>query len=139
MYNETVEITGEVRAADLDRASFVLRLDDGTRVVCRFQPELEPIIIEALREHFHRRLRVRGSGEFALPERRLKNITSIEDLSIDNGSANTDRPAARGGRPIWEVFDDVMKDLPAEELNKLPADGAENHDHYIYGSPKRNA
>jgi hypothetical protein len=27
--------------------------------------------------------------------------------------------------------------IPPEELKRLPADGAENLDHYIYGSPKR--
>ena len=28
-------------------------------------------------------------------------------------------------------------DIPEEEFLKLPADGAEQHDHYIYGTPKR--
>jgi predicted DNA-binding antitoxin AbrB/MazE fold protein len=27
--------------------------------------------------------------------------------------------------------------LPPETLDKLPADGAAQHDHYIYGTPKR--
>ena len=27
--------------------------------------------------------------------------------------------------------------LPPEVLEKLPADGASQHDHYIYGTPKR--
>jgi hypothetical protein len=29
------------------------------------------------------------------------------------------------------------KDVPAVELEKLPTDGALNHDHYLYGSPKK--
>jgi predicted DNA-binding antitoxin AbrB/MazE fold protein len=28
--------------------------------------------------------------------------------------------------------------LPAETLDRLPADGAAQHDHYIYGTPKRS-
>ena len=29
--------------------------------------------------------------------------------------------------------------LPPETLDRLPADGASQHDHYIYGTPKRPA
>jgi hypothetical protein len=41
-------------------------------------------------------------------------------------------------RPIWEVMLDNMKDVPPEEFAKLPKDGASEHDHYLYGHPKRN-
>ena len=40
-------------------------------------------------------------------------------------------------RPIWEVFDDIIKTIPEEEFAKLPKDGAEQHDHYIYGLSKK--
>jgi Arc/MetJ-type ribon-helix-helix transcriptional regulator len=42
-------------------------------------------------------------------------------------------------KPIWEVAADIRNSVPAEEWAKLPADGAEQHDHYIYGTPKRPA
>ena len=38
--------------------------------------------------------------------------------------------------PIWEVFDQLLSALPAEERNKLPVDAAEKHDHYIHGLAK---
>ena len=41
-------------------------------------------------------------------------------------------------RPIWEVILDNMKDVPQEEFAQLPKDGASEHDHYLYGHPKRN-
>jgi hypothetical protein len=41
-------------------------------------------------------------------------------------------------RPIWEVMLDNMNDVPPEEFAKLPKDGASEHDHYLYGHPKRN-
>ena len=41
-------------------------------------------------------------------------------------------------RPIWEVILDNMKDVPPEEFARLPNDGASEHDHYLYGRPKRN-
>ena len=38
-------------------------------------------------------------------------------------------------KPIWEVAAEIRGGVPAKEWAKLPADGAEQHDHY--GSPKR--
>jgi hypothetical protein len=40
-------------------------------------------------------------------------------------------------KPIWEVVDDLRNSIPPEEFAKLPVDGAEQLDHYLYGSPKR--
>ena len=45
----------------------------------------------------------------------------------------------RVSKPIWEVADELRKSIPAEEWAKLPVDGASQHDHYIYGTPKRPA
>jgi len=33
---------------------------------------------------------------------------------------------------------DVMKDVPPDVFDKLPRDGAAEHDHYLYGTPKKN-
>jgi hypothetical protein len=44
---------------------------------------------------------------------------------------------ASNPRPIWEAIDDLMRDVPEEEIARLPIDGAAQHDHYIYGTPKR--
>lgn len=35
---------------------------------------------------------------------------------------------------VWEAIDDIMSDVPDEVLNRLPADGAERHDHYLRGT-----
>jgi hypothetical protein len=40
-------------------------------------------------------------------------------------------------RPIWEVIVENMKDVPSEVMALMPEDGASQHDHYIYGWPKR--
>jgi Arc/MetJ-type ribon-helix-helix transcriptional regulator len=45
--------------------------------------------------------------------------------------------AAQPPKPIWEVVDDLRKGIPPGEFAKLPKDGAEQLDHYLYGSPKR--
>ena len=48
-------------------------------------------------------------------------------------------PLRRKAKPIWKVIEEVMSSVPEEELAKLPRDGAAEHDHYIYGTPKREA
>jgi Arc/MetJ-type ribon-helix-helix transcriptional regulator len=49
---------------------------------------------------------------------------------LDNGAPHA---------PIWEVFQETLQDIPEEELKQLPVDAAEQHDHYIYGTPKKPA
>ena len=40
-------------------------------------------------------------------------------------------------KPISAIFEDLSSELPLDEWRELPADGAENHDHYLYGAPKK--
>src|SRR5438045_7195332 len=40
-------------------------------------------------------------------------------------------------RPIWEVLIERAQQVPEEELDKIPHDGSINHDHYLYGAPKK--
>jgi len=70
-YTDTIDYTGEVRAVDLG-GSFVLRLEDGTKLPGRFSPEQEALVTEALRDHESRRLRVKGKAEF-LPDGKVSN------------------------------------------------------------------
>ncbi|HEY9896489.1 MAG TPA: hypothetical protein V6D34_13955 [Candidatus Sericytochromatia bacterium] len=60
----------------------------------------------------------------------IKAKDYLEQLPADESPQTNDRP-------IWEIIDDLVKDIPEEELEKLPTDGAEQHDYYIYGTPKR--
>ena len=45
--------------------------------------------------------------------------------------------AAQAHKPIWEEIEELTASIPDEEFLKLPVDGAEQLDHYIYGLPKR--
>jgi hypothetical protein len=40
--------------------------------------------------------------------------------------------------PFWKAFTRRMHALPDEVFAALPSDGASEHDHYLYGSPRRN-
>jgi plasmid stability protein len=46
---------------------------------------------------------------------------------------------ASGGarKPLSARIREIWADMPDEVRAKLPADGASQHDHYIYGVPKR--
>jgi len=42
------------------------------------------------------------------------------------------------GRSLAARIREIWADMPDEIRAKLPADGASQHDHYIYGVPKRD-
>jgi len=47
-----------------------------------------------------------------------------------------------GGSPLAtaaRIILDSMRDIPPEIMAAMPTDGASQHDHYIYGWPKREA
>jgi Arc/MetJ-type ribon-helix-helix transcriptional regulator len=52
-------------------------------------------------------------------------------------------PPAKGKKspavPLWQRFQNAVRSIPKEELATLPPDGASEHDHYLYGLPKRSA
>ena len=51
----------------------------------------------------------------------------------------TDRASAGPQRPLRSAAEMIlqrMRKLPPEAFEGLPADGASQHAHYIYGSPK---
>ena len=54
-------------------------------------------------------------------------------------SPSNHEPKPTGWKPIWERAVEIMKDVPDDELAKLPVDGAEQVDHYVYGTPKRSS
>jgi Arc/MetJ-type ribon-helix-helix transcriptional regulator len=52
--------------------------------------------------------------------------------------ADDDETSASPRKPTWEEIEEITASVPDEEFEKLPVDGAEQHDHYIYGIPKRS-
>jgi hypothetical protein len=55
---------------------------------------------------------------------------------------DSDGKTASAEHPLQTAADivlDCMRDVPAEIMAAMPKDGASQHDHYIYGWPKREA
>ena len=69
----------------------------------------------------------------ALPQAKQQRVLTLieECLREPQVRETSDTP------PIWEIFERLSKQISPEEWSKLPADGAEQHDHYLYGAPKR--
>jgi hypothetical protein len=44
---------------------------------------------------------------------------------------------ARSRRHIGDKIRDRMSKMPPEAMTHMPQDGASQHDHYLYGVPKR--
>jgi hypothetical protein len=48
-------------------------------------------------------------------------------------------PNGTGLESIGEIIEELMGNVPDEVLDRLPVDGAAQHDHYLYGTPKRSS
>lgn len=66
------------------------------------------------------------------PNEKRKVLEFIDNLGESEASRRDDHP-------IGEVIAEISASVPDEEWAKLPTDGAEQHDHYLYGSPKRQS
>ncbi len=82
------------------------------------------------------------SGRYASLDDAMAEAASLlvqrlrqEQTQTKQSAASQAAPAVH--KPIWEVADELRKSIPPEEWAKLPVDGATQHDHYIYGTPKR--
>lgn len=72
-------------------------------------------------------LKVKAEAQGISPEEYLRQVV------------DRDLEAARPRqRHISEVIREIWADIPPEDLASLPSDGASEHDHYIYGLPKKN-
>lgn len=40
-------------------------------------------------------------------------------------------------RSLLDIVKEIEETLPNRVREELPTDGAENHDHYLYGAPKK--
>ena len=70
----------------------------------------------------------------------LKAKAAAEGLSLEawlQKLAQEERPAGPPQRHIADVILENMRDVPLEVVARMPRDGASQHDHYIYGWPKK--
>ncbi|HUK89628.1 MAG TPA: hypothetical protein VLZ81_04445 [Blastocatellia bacterium] len=54
---------------------------------------------------------------------------------VTQRDADNSQPQAQH---IWDEIAAISADLPDEAWADVPVDGADQHDHYLYGTPKRD-
>lgn len=127
---KSFRLTGQVVATDILAGEFRLRLPSGRTLPARYRPDQEAAILDALRGHRDLQLQLEGSGEFLGDEAEPQRIIGLERLEV-RPTTNGGQANGKGKKAVWELVDDVFGDIPPEELEKLPPDGALNHDKYI--------
>jgi hypothetical protein len=63
--------------------------------------------------------------------------SALETLTAPEGPVGTNEPGVAVDRPIWEKLAAIANQVSEEEIAAHPTDLAEQHDHYIYGTPKK--
>ena len=80
-------------------------------------------------------------GRFKSVDDAMARAATLLLQELDQEQARRQRAsqadADQGRKPIWERILERSAAIPDEEFDKLPNDLAEQHDHYIYGTPKR--
>jgi hypothetical protein len=68
------------------------------------------------------------------PEKQQRVLSLVEEMLSEEATQDS-----ASVRPLWQIVEEISSQVPLEEWEKLPSDGAEQHDHYLYGSPKRDS
>ncbi len=66
-------------------------------------------------------------------KQQVENSRNGEVLAFVQGLVHKGDP----GKTLWEKIDERIKQVPSEVWESIPTDGAEQHDHYLYGAPKK--
>jgi Arc/MetJ-type ribon-helix-helix transcriptional regulator len=75
-------------------------------------------------------------GRYASLDDAMTGAASLLLQRLEQEQAQS-APPTPTHKPIWDEFAEIAASVPAEEWAKLPVDGAEQQDHYIYGTSKR--
>jgi methionyl-tRNA synthetase len=86
-------------------------------------------------------LELPDSKEAALRAKAQEQGVSAEQYVQQILDRDLDQPTLSNAssEPFWQTFTRQMQSLPDEVFDRLPPDGAAEHDHYLYGSPKKNS
>lgn len=132
VYEDRVEIVGEVRSADVDQRNFAIRDSTGVKIPAKFRPEHEAEITDALHDHASCRISIVGIGEFSVRDGSLRRILRVDQLERRAAAMNDEYDDS--APPLWQSVIDLGASLPPEEWDRVPTDLASNLDHYLYGS-----
>lgn len=64
---------------------------------------------------------------------RVKNLPAEQQEEVLEFVETLTKPP----KTLWEMWQPHLAKIPQEEFDRMPIDGSEQHDHYLYGTPKR--
>jgi hypothetical protein len=70
----------------------------------------------------------------ALPDEKQQEVLALVEGMLREEEDNKPREAVR---PIWEIIEEISSQMPPGTWDNVPSDGSLNHDHYLYGAPKK--
>jgi hypothetical protein len=70
----------------------------------------------------------------ALPDEKQQEVLALVDGMLRE---EQERQPSEPVRPIWEIIEEISSDAPLGTWDSVPSDGSVNHDHYLYGAPKK--
>jgi hypothetical protein len=68
---------------------------------------------------------------------RLRTLDAAEQKRVLDFVEGIERQKSQPAKTLWDAIQDIVKDVPDEVWERLPTDGSEQHDHYLYGSPRK--
>jgi hypothetical protein len=132
LYEDAVDLVGTVLMARVNRPGVAFELEGDRTVEAVFPTDDEEKILQTLREHTQAKVRIVGRGVYDASGR-LERVSQIDRVDL---LPREDVEFVPSARPIWEEFDEILSDVPPDELKCLPSDAAEKHDQYLYGRLK---
>ena len=75
----------------------------------------------------------------ALLAKVLEELQEHEPPGRTPGETAARAPQPRREKSFGEIAAELLADVPEEVFDRLPTDGAAQHDHHLYGTPKRPA
>lgn len=129
-YADSLEIVGEVQAADVRQQRFQVRMDDGTVVAAMFTEDQEELVTSALKDHRSVRMLVRGRVQLS-PDGKPLKFTEVNELKLLRGHIPEYDPTAPS---IEDELGRIATEVPPSEWEKLPSDLSDRLDYHLYGT-----
>jgi Protein of unknown function (DUF2281) len=73
----------------------------------------------------------------ALPPDRQQQVLDFVEFLAKKSQSQKLKKREEPEKNIWDRIDEAVENLPDEVWEGSPTDGSYQHDHYLYGTPKR--
>lgn len=130
-YQDTHCIEGELRMVDVDTHKFKLLTTSGQRLTGEFSPSKEAMMIEALKQHETRRIKLTVQAEIDSITGAVSKILGVEDYEL---VLPHDERIDFNAKPLRIIAQEIMSDVPESEWSKLPDNLSELVDEISRGS-----